>query len=153
MPQLLEKYEIIHQSGSKKYESIKAKSIQSSNYHLFPFLDEDQISNAYYISNLVISRAGSGSICEIAICGKPSILIPLPKSAGDHQRQNALTYAKSGSAVILEQFNLTPHLLFNEIKKIMDNEELYRKMADNAKNFSRPEATQKIVEELLGLVK
>jgi len=153
LPQLLEKYEIIHQCGDKNYENIKTKLIQPDNYHLFSFFDENEMSNVYSIADLVISRAGAGSICEIAICGKPSILIPLPKSAGEHQRQNAMVYAQSGSGVVLEQLNLTPNLLLNEIDKILSNNELYQKMSNNAKNFSRPEATNKIAEELIKLRK
>lgn len=151
LPRLLEKYEIIHQCGGGNYEYVKARSSQSDNYHIFPFLNESQMRDAYFIADLIISRAGAGSICEIAICGKPSILIPLPESAGDHQRQNALVYTQSGSAVILEQDNLTPNLLFNEINKILDDNEAYLKMSNNAKNFSRPEAAQKIAEEIIEL--
>ena len=153
LPQLLEKYEIIHQCGENNYEYVKARSIQSDNYHLFPFFDEDQMSNVYSIADFIISRAGAGSICEIAICGKPSILIPLPKSARDHQRQNAMIYSQSGSGVVLEQLNLTPNLLLNEISKILNNDELYKKMSNNAKNFSRPEAAEKVTKELIELVK
>jgi len=153
LPQLLEKYEIIHQSGENNYEYVKARSAQSENYHLFPFLDEEQMSNVYSIADFIISRAGAGSICEIAICGKPSILIPLPKSARDHQRQNAMIYSQSGSGIVLEQSNLTPNLLLNEISKILNNDELYRQMSNNAKNFSRPEAAEKIVKELIELIK
>ena len=153
LPKLLEKYEIIHQCGIKNYRKVKSNSIQSESYHLFPFIEEDQMSDLYSVANFIISRAGAGSICEIAICGKPSILIPLPKSAGDHQRQNALIYAQSGSGSILEQFNLTPHLFLNEIDKIMTNEKIYQEMARNAKNFSMPEATEKIAEELIELGK
>jgi len=64
-----------------------------------------------------------------------------------------MVYAQSGSGVVLEQFNLTPNLLLNEINKILNNNELYRKMSDNAKSFSRPEATKKITEELIELGK
>ncbi len=153
LPQLLEKYEIIHQYGNNNYKNIKAKLIKLSNYHLFPFLDENQMSDIYFIADLIISRAGAGSIGEIATCGKPSILIPLPKSAGDHQRQNAMVYSQSGSGVVLEQSNLKPNLLLNEISKILNNDKLYKKMSDNAKKFSRPEAAEKIAKELIELGK
>lgn len=151
--ELLESYEIIHQCGVKNYERVKSELISLNNYHLFPFFDEKQMSDIYSIADLIISRAGAGSICEIATCGKPSILIPLPESAGDHQRQNALIYAESGSGVILEQFNLTSHLLLNEISKILNNNELYEKMSINATNFSRPEAAEKISRQLIELGK
>ena len=153
LPELLEEYEIIHQCGANHYQKIKTELIELDNYHLFPFLNEKQMSDVYFMSDLVISRAGAGSICEIAICGKPSILIPLPKSAGGHQRQNALTYAQSGSGVILEQSNLTSSLLLNEINKILSNNESYQKMSTNAKRFSRPEAVEKISKQLIELAR
>ncbi|MFH1388286.1 MAG: hypothetical protein ABIG88_03235, partial [Patescibacteria group bacterium] len=59
----------------------------------------------------------------------------------------------SGSGVVLEELNLTPNLLLNEISKILNNDELYRQMSNNAKNFSRPEAAEKIVKELIELIK
>jgi UDP-N-acetylglucosamine--N-acetylmuramyl-(pentapeptide) pyrophosphoryl-undecaprenol N-acetylglucosamine transferase len=145
--QLLEKYEVIHQCGPKNYQPIVETMNESSlpsNYHLVPFLDENQLAAAY-----VISRAGAGSIFEIATCGKPSILIPLPNAASDHQKENAFAYAQAGATVVLEQANLTPHLFLNEIAKILDKPELIQKMASSARNFSRPEAAQRIAEALI----
>ncbi len=154
LSQLLEKYEVIHQSGPKNYEKIKNWLKQMpANYHLFPFLDENQIAHAYLVSNLIISRAGAGSISEIAICGKPSILIPIPKSASNHQRKNAFAYARAGATSVLEQDNLTPHMLLNEISEIVDDPELVQKMSLNARNFSQPEAAQKIAEEIFEMGK
>lgn len=150
LPNLLEKYEVIHQSGSKNYRIMEEKFGNiSPNYRLFSFLDENQISNAYLISDLIISRAGAGSISEIAACSKPSILIPIPKSNANHQRKNAFAYAQAGATSVLEQDNLTPNMFFNEISEIMGDQELAQKMRDNAKTFSQPEAAQKIVQELM----
>jgi len=136
----------------KNFEEIKKETNQISlisSYHPFPFLNEDQITAAYLLSNLVISRAGAGSISEIAACGKPSILIPLTNSSGDHQKKNAFVYVQAGASSILEQENLTPNLFLNEINKILDNSELIQKMSINAKNFAMPEAAQKIAESLI----
>jgi len=150
LPKLLERYEIIHQCGIKNYNNILQKISQLPvNYHVFPFLNEEQMSFAYYLSDLIVSRAGAGSISEIAACAKPSILIPLPKSASGHQRKNAFNYAKSGTTIVLEQLNLTPNLFLNEINKILDDSELVQKMSDNAKEFSRPEAAQRIAQEII----
>jgi UDP-N-acetylglucosamine--N-acetylmuramyl-(pentapeptide) pyrophosphoryl-undecaprenol N-acetylglucosamine transferase len=155
LPQLLEKYQVIHQAGPKNLEQIKAILGQSlpNDYHLYAFLDENQYAAAYFLADLVISRAGAGSISEIAACAKPSILIPLPGSASDHQRENAFAYAQAGATAVLEQANLTPHLFLNEITKILDNPELAQKMSANAKNFSQPEAAQKIAQELIEMGK
>ena len=156
LPQLLEKYEIIHQCGLKNYQEVKAKFGQSSlptDYHLFSFLEEEQMAAAYLLADLIISRAGAGSIFEIAACAKPSILIPLLGAASDHQRENAFNYAQTGTAVVLEQANLTQNLFLNEITKILGNPELRQKMSKNAKDFSHPEAAQKIAEELIEMGK
>ena len=153
LSRLLEKYEIIHQCGFKNFEQIKEKTGQLNGYHLYHFLDEQQITAAYTSANLVISRAGAGSISEIAVCSKPSILIPLPNAASDHQRENAFAYARAGATVVLEQANLTSHMLLNEISKILENLEISQKMSANAKNFSHPEAAQRIAEALIEMGK
>jgi len=151
LPQLLEKYEIIHQCGAKNYQKIKKDIKQSSfpSYHFFPFLNENQMGLVYLLSDLVISRAGAGSIFETAACAKPSILIPIPQSSSDHQRKNAFAYAQAGATIVLEQANLTPNLFLSKINQVLDNPELSKKMSQSAKNFYEPEAAKKIAEELI----
>jgi UDP-N-acetylglucosamine--N-acetylmuramyl-(pentapeptide) pyrophosphoryl-undecaprenol N-acetylglucosamine transferase len=160
LPQLLEKYEIIHLCGTKNYPDIKNKFssiIQttelSKGYHLYPFLEEDQLKYAYAVSDLIISRAGAGSIFEIAACAKPSILIPLPGAAADHQKENAFEYAKTGATVVIEQVNLTPHLFLSEISRLLNNPDLLQKMSDCARSFAKLEAGQKIAQALVELTK
>ncbi len=155
LPQLLEKYQIIHQCGPKNYQQIEKSFKQGlpQDYHLLPFLNETQIGAAYLLADLVISRSGAGSIFETAACAKPSILIPLPQSAGEHQRKNAFAYAQAGATVVLEQANLTPNLFLSKISQILDNPALAQKMGQSAKNFYQPEAAQKIAEELIEMGK
>jgi len=153
LSQLLERYEIIHQCGDKNYNKIKGvfKEKLPNGYHLFPFLDEEQMISAYSLSNLIIARAGASSIFEIAAYGKPSILIPLSGSASDHQTKNAFAYAKAGATSVLEQANLIPNLFTNEIDKILGRQEVSEKMSINARKFFRPEAVRKIAQGLIDL--
>jgi len=155
LPQLLEKYEIIHQCGRKNYQQVEKAIKQSPSpaYHFFPFLNENQMGAAYLLADLVISRAGAGSIFETAACAKPSILIPIPQAASDHQRKNAFAYARVGATVVLEQANLTSNLFLSKISQILDNPELAQKMSQSAQNFYEPEAAQKIAEELIEMGK
>jgi len=154
LPSLLDKYEVIHQTGEKNYQSIKGYLKEMpQNYHVFSFFDEDQMATAYLVSDLIISRAGAGSIFEIAACAKPSILIPIPKSSSGHQRKNAFAYAQAGATSVLEQNNLTPNMFLNEISEILGNQELIQKMKENAKIFSQMEASQRIVQELIEIGK
>jgi len=76
----------------------------------------------------------------------------LPSAAYEHQRENALEYAGSGAAIFLNQENLTPSLLINEINQIIDNPALAQKMSANAKVFSRPDAARQVADELISLV-
>jgi UDP-N-acetylglucosamine--N-acetylmuramyl-(pentapeptide) pyrophosphoryl-undecaprenol N-acetylglucosamine transferase len=155
IPSLVARCEVIHQCGEKNYEVLKQllKPEFKQNYLLVPFLDEDQLRHAYAAADIVISRAGAGSIAEIAALGKPSILVPLPNSAADHQVKNALEYAKFGATLVLEQMNLTPHLLQNQIFSLLDNPELLRKMSENALKFNPPDAATKIAQEVLNIAK
>lgn len=148
------KYELIHQCGESNYQAVKAASQANvgPGYHLFPFLDEKKIKAAYLLADLVISRAG-GSIFEIAACAKPSILIPLPNSAGEHQKKNAFAFAQNGGAIVLEQDNLTDDMLWDKIERVLNNPDLAGKMAAGAKSFAKPEAARKIAEELIELGK
>jgi len=150
LPLILVKYELIHQCGENNYEAVKAASQPNAGagYHLEPFLDEEKMKAAFLLADLIISRAG-GSIFEIAACAKPSILIPLPNSAAEHQKKNAFAYAQNGGAIVLDQDNLTDDMLWDKIERILNNPDLIAKMKEGARSFAKPEAARKIAEELI----
>ncbi|MBU3901234.1 undecaprenyldiphospho-muramoylpentapeptide beta-N-acetylglucosaminyltransferase [Patescibacteria group bacterium] len=147
--------EIIHQCGPANAELAKQMlgDRAPSDYHLFPFLDNEQMRQALAAADLVVARAGAGTIAEIAALGKPSILIPLPNAAADHQLKNATEFANFGGTIIMEEMNLTPHLFRSEIFSLLDKPDLLKKMGENAKKFSRPDAAQKLAQEILNMAK
>lgn len=146
LPEFLKNFELIHQTGEKNFERVKKEAEfllpedLKKFYHPVAFLKESQLKEAYAISDLVISRAGAGAIFEIAALGKPSILIPLPESAQNHQIKNAYAFARAGACIVLEEENFTPHFFFQKIKNLFENEEVLERMSKSAKNFSKPEA-------------
>lgn len=154
---LTSEFEVIHQTGAQNLENVKAeakiilKSGHIKRYHPFGFLDEFQIRDFYAASDLIISRASASSIFEIAAWQKPSILIPLKSAAQDHQRKNAYEYAAEGAAVVIEEDNLSPHILLAEIKKIAKNTEVRKKMSQSAKKFSRLDSAEIIAREIIKL--
>lgn len=154
LPQLLKKYEIIHQCGARQYQQVVKILSQSTTpaYHLFSFLDEKQLALAYLLADLVISQAGS-SIFEIAACYKPSILIPLANSAGDHQRENAFNYARSGACLVIEESNLSPHLFLKQIDNVISDKNLSQKLISGAKGFARLDAAEKIARVLMEMAR
>lgn len=155
LPRLVEYFEIIHQAGIKNFEQVKAEAQVMINkeskkyYHIYPFLREIELKHAYKISDFIVSRAGSGSIFEIAALGKPSILIPLPLSAQDHQVKNAYAYAKTKAAVVIEKENLTPNFFIATLKNILAEPKIYKKMEKAAKKFSNPKAAEIIANYII----
>ena len=156
--EILDNYEIIHISGKKNYSSVKleSKAILNQNqqkyYHLYQSLNELELKSALRICDIIISRAGSGSIFEIAASGKPSILIPLPSSAGNHQSKNAYQYAKTGASIVIEQDNLTPNLFLGEINYLLSDRQKFEKMRESALKFAKIEAAENIAKEILNFV-
>jgi len=157
LPELVKKYQIIHQTGknnidetAERAEVILENNPNKSRYHAFDYLNNLALRMSAGASDLIVSRAGS-TIFEIASWGKPSIIIPIIDSNGDHQRKNAFNYERSGACSVIEEMNLTSNILFSEINRILENTTVTEKMAGSAKNFSKPDAADKIAEELLNI--
>lgn len=155
LDQALAEFEIIHQTGTKHFKTIEQESkvvISEANlpyYHPAPFLNENELRHAYAAADFIVSRAGSGTIFEIAAQGKPSLLIPLPESAQNHQVENAYAYAKTGASVVLEEANLKPHFFLERIRSILSDEGERARMADAARRFAKPNAARVIADYLL----
>ena len=154
LPDIIDKFEIIHQTGiaNQKQNQEEAEVVLSKKqlpfYHSFAFLNEKQLKNALAACDLVISRAGSGSIFEIAATGKPMFLIPLTGSAQDHQIKNAYKISDYGAGEVIEEQNLKPHLFVQKLQDLFDSPEVLKVMGENSKTFSRPKATTIIANYL-----
>lgn len=157
LPEILANFEVIHQCGEKNFKEVRAEANVTTKeplkkyYHLFPFFKEEELKQAYAASDLIVSRAGSGSIFEIAAVGKPAILIPLPRAAQDHQVKNAYAYTKNGAGLVIEEANLTPHFFLEKLKYLISQPEELKKMQNQAKEFSRPRAAKTIAEYIVSL--
>ncbi|MCX6730167.1 MAG: undecaprenyldiphospho-muramoylpentapeptide beta-N-acetylglucosaminyltransferase [Candidatus Portnoybacteria bacterium] len=153
LPRLLEICEIIHVSGEKNLAETEKETQKSLDYHLYPFLNQEELKHAYALADLVVNRAGAGSIFEIAATGKPSILVPLPNSAQNHQRENAYEYKKVSDAIVLEQENLTPNMLLEQISNLLSNSQKLSEMSQKAKQFYNPATPELIRDEILKFAK
>lgn len=155
LPEMLNDFEVIHQTGEKNFKQIfkESKVILSENarkyYHPVPFMDVKNMSHALKVADLIMSRAGSGSIFEIAASGKPSILIPLEGSAQDHQVRNAYAMSQRGAALVIEESNFRPHFVLERIKFLFARPEKMKDLGERAKEFSRPYAAKVISEYLM----
>ena len=157
LPKLVEKYQILHQTGknnvtevSQTSEVILANNPNKSRYRIFDYLNDLTLIMAAGAADLIISRAGS-TIFEIASWGVPSIVIPITESNGNHQRMNAYAYARSGAASVIEEVNLTTNVLIGEIDRILQSDTIRERMSIAAKNFTRPDASRIIAREIINI--
>ena len=152
-------YQLIWATGPKQYDIIKEKledlqiNINRVNdVKIVPYIyDMEQIMN---ISDVIVSRSGAMTITEIAMLGKPSILIPLPNVSNNHQYYNAMVLkSKNAAEIILNEELKDEKVLDREIKKIIENKENMKKMGENALQTATTDAENKIYNEIKKLVK
>lgn len=156
LPLLLEKFNIVHQTGKAHFEEVKGiSSVTLHNYRYaeryrpFALLNALAIKMTAGITSLVIARAGSGTIFEVASWGIPAILVPIPEDVSRDQTENAFSYMRAGAAIVIEQRNLTPHLLLAEVERLMNNPEIRAHMSESGKLYARPQAGKKIGQIIL----
>lgn len=158
LPALLSEYNVVHQTGTANLEEVRGiasvalkDSRFAHRYKPFGLLNTLAIRMAAGIATLVVARAGSGTIFELASWGIPAILVPLPQDISHDQLENAFSYARAGAAVVIEQHNLSPHVLLAEIARLIGNEEQRASMAAAAHAYARTNAARKIATVLLDI--
>lgn len=153
LPELLTKYDIIHQAGEINLEEMKQVTdsiLKEHQYKDHYFLDGFIDVGIFYPKvDFVITRAGS-MMFEMAVWQLPMLVIPIPETISRDQRSNAYAMSGRGVAAVLEENNLSPTIMQNEIMRIMENKEQYAAMSQAGKQFenSRTAATT-IARELI----
>jgi len=119
-----------------------------SNAIIFDF--RERIGLYYSASDLVVSRAGGGTIAEIAYFRIPCIVIPFPHAAGGHQKQNAETVTECGGGIVIEEEKLTPERLANHIREIFGKEETYETMKERISTLRKKNSEEAILRIIEG---
>ncbi len=153
--ELLPHYRIFHQTGSANLKELQltaqtllADSPLQQNYYLVDSIPGATVSLLLDAASLVITRGGSTTLFEIAEHGRPSIIVPIPEDISRDQRTNAYAFARSGGATVIEEKNLTPHLLIEEINSIIGSRERWEIMSRAAKAQALPDAAAKVADIL-----
>ena len=110
------------------------------------------MNNAYTLADLVISRAGAGSISEFCLLGKPVILVPSPNVAEDHQTKNALALVNKDAALYVKDAEAQEKLLDTALETVADDE-LLKQLSVNIAKLALPDSARIIAEEVLKLIK
>jgi len=157
LPDLLNDFQIVHQTGRANFGEIKATSAEilkdhkySYRYHPFEYLNELSLRMSAGVASVIVSRAGS-TIFEIAAWGLPSIIIPLPSSISHDQVENALAYGRTGAASVIEENNLSAHVLIAEIRRITGSPAISAAMREKARSFARLDSASVIASAILDL--
>jgi UDP-N-acetylglucosamine--N-acetylmuramyl-(pentapeptide) pyrophosphoryl-undecaprenol N-acetylglucosamine transferase len=116
---------------------------------VLPFIDD--MVQACAASDVVVSRAGASSTAELALLGKPSVLIPYPYATDNHQEQNARVFEEAGAAVLMEDSACTGDVLLGALRSLLGNPEKLNQMQQAARGLAKPAAAESIVAEIFQL--
>lgn len=162
LPGLLETCQILHQTGpanTDQHDAERLRALQTTwpaalraRYHVTEYVREE-IAGVFAAASLVVARAGAGTVAELALLGKPAILIPLPLSGGGEQMVNAKVMADAGAAILIAQSDATPERLRAEIDGLLADPVRLASLAAGAKTLGRPDAAARLTDELLALVR
>lgn len=141
--------QLLWQTGKLYADECSAKAQGHPDVHASAFIDD--MAMAYRAADLVVSRAGAGTISELELVGAPVILIPSPNVAEDHQRKNALALVDKGAAVMIEDAEATAKL-GAELERLLADADTRRSMSQSIKAMSRPNAASDIVDRLEQIV-
>ncbi|MEJ5363007.1 MAG: undecaprenyldiphospho-muramoylpentapeptide beta-N-acetylglucosaminyltransferase [Spirochaetota bacterium] len=137
---------IIWSTGTYSYEQYKEKLqnvTHRASIFLAPYILD--VENSYAACDIAISRAGAGVLMELAAWGIPSILIPYPYAAKDHQKKNAMEFVEAEAAEMIENSDATPQKVAPMLFDLLDNETLLARMSAKAKSLAKITAAQDIV--------
>jgi UDP-N-acetylglucosamine--N-acetylmuramyl-(pentapeptide) pyrophosphoryl-undecaprenol N-acetylglucosamine transferase len=141
-------FRVLHACGARDYEALRARlgPAPPANYELREFISP--FGEALLASDLCVARAG-GSIFEIAAHGRPAILVPYPHAAADHQSSNARWMEQAGAAVVVADADLTAARLSSEVAGLLGDRARLEAMGRASASLARPDAAQRIAEEVL----
>jgi UDP-N-acetylglucosamine--N-acetylmuramyl-(pentapeptide) pyrophosphoryl-undecaprenol N-acetylglucosamine transferase len=142
---------VLHASGRRDHDDLRRRLDElgsPSHYHLHPYIEP--FADALAAADLVVARAG-GSVMEVAAAGLPAVLVPYPHATADHQTSNARFVEAAGAAVVVPDAELDGPRLAREVGALLAAPQRLAAMAKAARAVARPDAAERIADELLAL--
>ena len=141
-------FHVLHVAGRRDYPELKRRfdATAPPDYTLLEY--EPGLGDALAACDLVLARAG-GSVFEIAAAGRPALLVPYPHATGDHQTSNAAWMAEAGAARIIADSSLTADRLASEVSELLGDDERLKAMASASRSIAKPDAADRIADEIL----
>ncbi len=159
IPDLVQHAQVIHQCGPaaangdypRLLETRKALPTDVQSRYVVRERIGEELANIYACADLVIGRSGGGTVAELALLGKPSILVPLPGTSSDEQTRNARVLADVDASILIPQIELSPERLVNQLRELLSDPERLAKMSDAARSVAMPDAAERLADEILQL--
>jgi UDP-N-acetylglucosamine--N-acetylmuramyl-(pentapeptide) pyrophosphoryl-undecaprenol N-acetylglucosamine transferase len=143
------KLEVVHQTGESMRDEVEARYRELGiRARVVTFIDE--IARAYSNAALVVARAGATTLAELCAIGRPSILVPFPFAADDHQAKNAKALEEQGASICIRESELEVDALGGLIGDLLDDSAKRQAMARAAREHGRPDAAAAIVDDMMG---
>ncbi|TGD74359.1 undecaprenyldiphospho-muramoylpentapeptide beta-N-acetylglucosaminyltransferase [Mangrovimicrobium sediminis] len=144
--------ELWHQTGEAHVQAVTDLygKLLDEHVQVVPFIAD--MAQAYAWADVVLCRAGALTVAELAVMGRPAILVPLPHAIDDHQTGNARVLAECGGAMLLRQSEMSVDTLVKALRGYMENPERLARMAAAAREAARPQATAQVADIVEGLV-
>jgi UDP-N-acetylglucosamine--N-acetylmuramyl-(pentapeptide) pyrophosphoryl-undecaprenol N-acetylglucosamine transferase len=139
--------QVLHIAGGLDFERVKEISRDRPGTKVLGFCD--RMASAYALADLIIARAGASSLTEIALAGLPSVLVPYPFAADDHQSRNAGVFAAAGAAEVVREHELDPAKLAGLAAGILGDLQTRRSMAQAARALAVPDAADRVRDAIL----
>ena len=143
--------QVIWQTGKNYFANCKAALRRDMN-NIICTAFISQMPMAYAMADLVISRAGASSISELCLLGKPSILVPSPNVAEDHQTHNAMALVRKDAAILVKDIDAKEQMVGTALALINDDEQL-KVLHENILTLALPDSARHIAEEVMKLAK
>ena len=145
-----EPVQILWQTGKNYYDdiSVALESLSLGNVKAMAFIQ--RMDWAYALADIVVSRAGAGTISELALLGKASVLVPSPNVSEDHQTKNAMALVNKAAAVLVSDVE-APEVLLDKALELLADDQRCKSLSSNIKHFARPNADKDIAQEVLKL--
>jgi UDP-N-acetylglucosamine--N-acetylmuramyl-(pentapeptide) pyrophosphoryl-undecaprenol N-acetylglucosamine transferase len=140
-------FHVLHIAGARGFEALRDRP-RGPRYDLRAYLDLDEFGQALLASDLVVARAG-GSVFEIALYGRPAVLVPYPHATADHQTTNARWMVDAGAAVLIRDAELTGPRLARTVGELLGDRARLVAMARASASLARPEAAAAVAHEVL----
>lgn len=139
---------VLWQVGSRYIESVNIKLNREKYPSIIPLAFIQRMDLAYAAADIIVSRAGALSISEIAIVGKPAILVPSPNVSEDHQTKNAMSLVNNSSAIMVKDEDVNSTLI-PEIMNLINDEDKWSEFKNNLSKMAKPSASKHIVDEVV----